>query len=67
MRISRRPLFFGALAAVCLVLALVTPAEYRVVNYAMAGLALFWFLALGIEELADAREAARRDEPPPGE
>ena len=50
MRIGRRPLFFAALAVICLVMLEPTPAEYRWVNLFAAGLALFWAVMLILEE-----------------
>jgi hypothetical protein len=50
MRIGRRPLFFAALAVICLVMLEPTPAEYRWVNLFAAGLALFWAVMLLLEE-----------------
>ena len=56
---SRRPLFFLVVAVVCLALLAPTPAEFRWVNLAMAGLAAFWCLMLTAEDVS-ARRAARR-------
>ncbi len=50
MRIGRRPLFFAALAFLCLLILEPTPPEYRWVNLFAAGLALFWAVALYLEE-----------------
>lgn len=50
MRIGRRPLFFTALAFLCLLILEPTPPEYRWVNLFAAGLALFWAVALYLEE-----------------
>ncbi len=60
MRIGRRPLFFLILAAICLALVFPTPTEYRWVNLAMAGLALFWAVLLALEELSGIKDANRR-------
>ena len=60
MRIGRRTLFFLGTAAVCLALLVPTPGEFRWVNLAMAGLALFWALLLAIEELVGRRNRAKR-------
>ncbi len=49
MNSARKPLFFLAVAIVCLALLAPTPAAYRWINLAMAGLALFWFVLLSIE------------------
>ncbi|MEO8477629.1 MAG: hypothetical protein ABI572_11360 [Actinomycetota bacterium] len=50
MRIGRRPLFFTGLAAVCMLMLEPTPAEYRWVNLAAAGLAMLWAVLLFLEE-----------------
>jgi uncharacterized membrane protein YgdD (TMEM256/DUF423 family) len=50
MRIGRPPLFFAALALICLLLYVPTPAAYRWVNLFAAGLALFWGVLLFLEE-----------------
>jgi hypothetical protein len=60
VKISRRPFFFAFLAAISLVLLPFTPSEYRALNVFMAGLALFWSIALAIEELSTARDAVAR-------
>jgi intracellular septation protein A len=60
MKVSRRPLFFFGVGLVCLVLVPFTPAEFRWVNYAMFGLAIFWTIVLGLEELVNLREGERR-------
>jgi len=60
VRIGRRPLFFLGVAVLCLLLSPVTPAEFRWLDYAMAGLAAFWALALGLEEVVTSRDAERR-------
>jgi hypothetical protein len=62
MRVSRRALFFAALCTVCLVLIPVTPEAFRWVNLSMAGLALFWAIVIGIEDLATARRGRRREQ-----
>lgn len=56
MRSNRRPLFFLGCAIACLVLLEPTPSAFRWVNLATAGLALFWFVLLSIEELAHGRK-----------
>ena len=61
MRFSRRALFFLAVAVVFLLMIPPTPLEFRWLNLAMAGLALFWAALLGIEDLANRRRT-RRDE-----
>jgi hypothetical protein len=55
MRLSRRPLFFLAIAAAALLLYEPTPEELRWVNLSMAGLALFWFVLFAVEELLGQR------------
>ena len=61
MGAGRRPLFFFILGLICLLFALLTPGEFRWVNYSMFGLALFWTIALGLEELGNLREGDGRD------
>jgi hypothetical protein len=65
VRLSRRTLFFLALAAICLVMVVPTPAAYRWVNFAAAGLAIFWAVLLGIEDIA-ARRPRGSGKPPSG-
>ena len=65
MRIGRRPLFFLAIAGVFLVMLVPTPQQFRWLNLAMAGLALFWFVLLAAEELWGARGSADGREPGP--
>jgi hypothetical protein len=55
VRVGRRPLFFLATALVCVLMIPPTPNEFRWVNIAMAGLALFWALLLGIEDVVSHR------------
>lgn len=62
MKVGRRPLFFAGVATVCLALLPETPLEFRWVNLAMAGLALLWAIAIGIEEVV-GRGANRKDRP----
>jgi hypothetical protein len=62
MRIGRRPLFFLAVAAISSALVPPTPPEFRWVNLAAAGLALFWAVLLAIEEIIARRDGAL----PPG-
>lgn len=64
MRVARRSLFFLGLAITCLLLLEPTPAEFRWVNLSMAGLALFWFVLLSIEDLGQRRQRPTR--PPEG-
>ena len=61
MKISRRALFFFAVAAVFLIMIPPTPPEYRWLNLAMAGLAAFWAVLLWIEGISERRGAL--DEP----
>jgi hypothetical protein len=53
-------LFFGLLAVGLAALLPFTPAEFRWVNWTMMGLAVFWAVMLGIEELMAARDLRRR-------
>ena len=62
MRIGRRSLFFAALALVCVLLLPPTPAEYRWVDLAAAGLSGFWATMIGIEDLLTARRSTRAQE-----
>jgi ABC-type transport system involved in cytochrome c biogenesis permease component len=55
MRISRRALFFLGVALVFVLMIPPTPPEFRWLNLAMAGLALFWATLLGIEDLSNRR------------
>jgi hypothetical protein len=66
MSLSRRTLFFLLLAVICLAMIPMTPTEFRVLNLAMAGLALFWAVALALEDLSHARERNRRNLGPNG-
>ena len=59
MRFSRRALFFLAVAVVFLLMIPPTPLEFRWLNLAMAGLALFWAALLGIEDLTTRRRTTR--------
>jgi hypothetical protein len=59
MTIGRRPLFFSMLAIVNLVLVPATPAEFRWLNYSMAVLAVFWAIALALEDLAHTKRDER--------
>jgi hypothetical protein len=63
MRVSRRPLFFALVTVVALLMIPVTPSEYWWVNYFAAGLAAFWAVMLGIEELAAQRRNRTREDP----
>jgi intracellular septation protein A len=51
VRLSRRAVFFFVVALVCILLAPVSPAEFRWVNYAMTGLAAFWAVMMTIDSL----------------
>jgi ABC-type transport system involved in cytochrome c biogenesis permease component len=55
MRISRRAVFFLGVALVFLLMIPPTPPQYRWLNLSMAGLALFWAVLLGIEDLSNRR------------
>ena len=50
MSIGRRPLFFTALALLSLLLLEPTPAHLRWVNLGSAALAMFWAVALFLED-----------------
>jgi ABC-type transport system involved in cytochrome c biogenesis permease component len=68
VRIGRRSLFFFAVAAVCVLLIPPTPGQYRWVNIAMACLAAFWAVLLGIESVLHQRGRSGPEppeEPPP--
>jgi hypothetical protein len=60
VRFGRRPPFFLATAALCLILLPVSPSEFRWVNLACAGLALFWAIVIGIEDVAASRRKPSR-------
>lgn len=60
MKIGRRPVFFAALCLICLILIPATPEEFWWVNYSMAGLAAFWSVVIGLEDISAGREAERR-------
>jgi ABC-type transport system involved in cytochrome c biogenesis permease component len=60
MRISRRALFFLGVAVVFLLMIPPTPREFRWLNLAMAGLALFWAILLAIEDLSNRRHGTER-------
>ena len=63
MRLGRRPLFFAALAVLCLIMLEPTPAQYRWVNLLGAGLGFFWAVMLFFED----RSLAKITPPAPGE
>jgi len=50
-RIGRRPAFFAAIAAVCLILVPWTPQALRWVPWSQAGLASFWAVMLALDDL----------------
>ena len=54
-KIARRTWFFLVIAVTMLLLVDPTPAQFRWVNLALAGLALFWFILFAIEDLSRAR------------
>ena len=58
--IARRTWFFLVIAVTMLLLFEPTPAKFRWVNLALAGLALFWFILFVIEDLSRARRVGRR-------
>ena len=58
--IGRRTWFFLVIAVAMLLLYDPTPAKFRWVNLALAGLALFWFILFTIEDLSRARRVGRR-------
>ena len=62
MRIGRRPLFFTSLAVISLLLLEPTPADLRWVNLASAALAMFWAVALFLED-----RSMLRSRPGPGQ
>jgi hypothetical protein len=63
VRIGRRPLFFTALALLSLLLLEPTPAHLRWVNLGSAALAMFWAVALFLEDRSMLRS---RPGPGPG-
>ncbi len=58
--LSRRALFFLVLAVVSAAMIPVTPAEFRWVAWGAMGLALFWTVAIGLE---DVMRSNRRERP----
>jgi hypothetical protein len=50
-RIGRRPVFFAAIAVVCLLMVWPTPPDLRYVPYALAALATFWAIVVGLDDL----------------
>jgi hypothetical protein len=65
VRIGRRSLFFLGVAGVCLLLLPPTPDEFRWVNVAMACLAVFWAVLLGIESILGHRDRPDERDPAP--
>jgi hypothetical protein len=63
MRLSRRPLFFLAVAIIAVVLIPMNLPEFRLVNYVMIGLAGFWAVILGLEDLFGPGRRPRRGGP----
>jgi hypothetical protein len=61
MKFSRRPLFFGLVALVALIVVPATPSEFRGVNYFAAALAVFWMVAFGVEEFVAQRRRDREE------
>jgi hypothetical protein len=61
--VGRRSLFFLVLTVLCLVMVPPTPPEFRWVAWGAAGLAFFWAVLLGLEDLTRP-QAERRDEVP---
>ena len=53
--ISRRALFFLVVAILCALLLPATPAEFRWVPWGAMGLALFWTIVIGLEDLSKFR------------
>jgi hypothetical protein len=53
-------LFFLAITLICLLLIPPTPEQFRWVNLSMAGLSLFWFVLLALEELLTQRRHQRQ-------
>lgn len=62
MRLSRRPYFFAILCLVALLMIPATPSDFWGVNYFCSGLAAFWAVALGLEEILAQRQSRRREE-----
>jgi hypothetical protein len=58
--IGRRPIFFFLLALVCSLLVPASPPEFRWVSWFCAGLALFWAVTLGFDELMSPRPRSHR-------
>jgi putative exporter of polyketide antibiotics len=62
MTLSRRPWFFLGVALVFVLMLIPTPGEFRWLNLTMAGLAVFWAVLLGLEELLADRDSRKQDE-----
>jgi hypothetical protein len=60
--IGRRPLFFLVISVVAVALFPLTPGEFRLANVITAGVAFFWAVLLGIEEIVARRQGVL----PPG-
>ena len=50
-QIGRRPVFFLVITAVCLIMVPLTPSDLRFVPWALAALAAFWTVVLGLDDL----------------
>jgi hypothetical protein len=61
--LGRRTLFFAATALVCLLLVPAMPSEFRWVAWFSAGLAAFWAVALGLEDLSTPAKPRRAVKP----
>ena len=59
--IGRRATLFAAIAAACTCLVPVTPPEFQWVAWFGAGLAAFWAVALGAEELATGKRGSAKE------
>jgi hypothetical protein len=62
-RLGRRSIFFAVTAFVCLALVPAAPSEFRWVVWFTAGLAAFWAIMVGAEDLLTP---GRRPEPSAG-
>jgi hypothetical protein len=58
--LGRRTWFFLIIVVAMLLLYEPTPAQFRWVNLALAGLALFWFILFAFEDLGRSRRGRRR-------
>jgi hypothetical protein len=68
MRLGGRPVFFAGLAVLSLLMLVPTPQEFRWVNVAAAGLAIFWAVLLFLEDRSFLRltpKGSRERRPPP--